>query len=106
MIKELSIFIIEDQPSDVILVNHALRESGMSFRSQRIDTLEQFIHELKHHPPDLILSDHGVPGFDGFAALETAQKLCPKIPFIFVTGANGDETAVETLNGLIAFAIQ
>jgi signal transduction histidine kinase len=97
MIKELRIIIIEDMPSDVMLVNHELRQSGLVFRSKRIETLDEFVQELECHPPDVILSDHGVPGFDGFAALETARQLCPKVPFIFVTGSNAGETAIETL---------
>ena len=97
MIKELQIIIIEDMPSDVLLVNHELRQSGLLFRSKRIDSLHEFVHELERHPPDVILSDHGIPGFDGFTALETARQLCPQVPFIFVTGASGEEMAMETL---------
>ena len=58
--------------------------------------MRRFLHELERHPPDLILSDHGVPGFDGFAALAQARSHCPQAPFIFVTGAARGETARRT----------
>ena len=98
MIKELRIVIVEDMPSDVMMVNHELRQSGLLFRSTRIETRDEFVRELERQPPDIILSDHGVPGFDGFAALETARRICPAVPFIFVTGANSDEKMTETLD--------
>ena len=88
---------VEDTVPDMALVNHALRKAGLNFRSRRVDSRESFLHELEHHLPDVILSDHGVPGFDGFAALAEARHRCPEVPFIFVTGAPGEEAAEETL---------
>ncbi|MEW6305523.1 MAG: PAS domain S-box protein [Verrucomicrobiota bacterium] len=88
--------IIEDVAADVVLINHELRRGGLAFRSKRVDSREAFLHELQHHPPDLILSDHGLPGFDGFSALAIAKDKCPDVPFIFVTGTMGEEVAVQT----------
>jgi len=36
-------------------------------------------------------------GFPGLAALALAREICPGIPFLFVSGAIGDEVAVESL---------
>src|SRR4051812_19838802 len=79
------------------LINHELRKAGLRFRSRRVESRDAFLHELEHHRPDIILSDHGVPGFDGFTALTEARGRCPDVPFIFVTGAPGADTAPETL---------
>ncbi len=95
--KELRILIVEDLVADAVLINHELRRGGLAFRSRRVDTREAFLHEIQQHQPDIILSDHGLPSFDGFAALALARKNCPDIPFIFVTGGRGEEVAVETL---------
>ncbi len=94
--KELRILILEDNASDVVLINRELRQSGLAFRSIRVETREGFIRELEEDPPDLIFSDHGLPTFNGFAALALAQQKCPEIPFIFVTGSAQEEMAVET----------
>lgn len=95
--KELRILILEDNASDVVLINRELRQSGLAFRSIRVETREAFMRELQEdHPPDLIFSDHGLPAFNGFAALALAQLKCPEIPFIFVTGSAQEEMAVET----------
>lgn len=95
--EELRVLILEDMPVDATLINHELRRGGIAFRSKRVETAEQFLHEIQHHHPDIILSDHGLPHFDGFTALAMAQARCPDVPFIFVTGSLGEERAVETL---------
>jgi len=94
--KELRILILEDVATDVVIINRELRKSGLAFRSIRIETREDFLRELQDDTPDLIFSDHGLPKFNGFAALALAQEKCPGIPFIFVTGSEREETAVET----------
>jgi len=94
--KEIRILVVEDVATDVVAINHELRRGGFNFRSKRVETKEAFLHELQHHRPDLILSDHGLPGFDGFTALAIAKDKCPDVPFIFVTGALGEETTIDT----------
>jgi PAS domain S-box-containing protein len=98
MNKELRVLVVEDTPQDMVLINHELRKTGLRFRSRRVESREAFLHELEHHTPDIILSDHGVPGFDGFAALAEARNRCPEAPFIFVTGAPRDEAVRQTLH--------
>ena len=90
------ILIVEDVASDVIHINHELRKGGLSFRSRRVETKEAFLEEIQQNPPDLVLSDHGLPQFDGFTALALARDQCPDVPFIFVTGSRGEEVAIET----------
>jgi len=97
MNKELRVLVVEDTPQDMALINHELRKAGLRFRSRRVESREAFLHELEHHSPDIILSDHGIPGFDGFAALAEARNRCPEAPFIFVTGAPRDEAVRQTL---------
>ena len=97
MSKEIRILILEDVAADVVRINHELRQGGVNFRSKRVDTRADFLNELQHHPPDVILSDHGLPAFDGFTALAIAKDKCPGVPFIFVSGSLGELTAIETL---------
>ena len=96
MAKKIQILFVEDSPADAVMINHELRRRGLLFRLTRVDTKERFLHELEHDPPDVILSDHGLPSFDGFTALAMARNLCPDVPFIFVTNSMGEELAIET----------
>lgn len=97
--KELRILVLEDVPADVVLIDRELRQAGISFAVKRVETRDEFARELEENPPDLILSDHGLPSFDGFAALGLARSKFPDIPFIFVTGSMGEELAIESLRG-------
>src|SRR5262249_19749644 len=58
---------------------------------------EEYLRELADRPPELILSDYSLPGFNGHDALNIAREQCPETPFIFVTGTMGEEVAIETL---------
>lgn len=95
--KILQILVLEDVSADVILINHELRRGGFDFQSTRVETRDDFIQEIERNPPDVILSDHGLPAFDGFSALAIAKDKCPDTPFIFVTGSMGEEVAIDSL---------
>ena len=88
---------IEDEAHDAALVEHTLKEGGFRFSFKRVDTEEGFVRELAKFKPSVILSDHGLPSFDGFSALALAQDKLPEVPFIFVTGSLGEDHAHFTL---------
>ena len=93
---EIQILYVEDAPEDALLVEIALNRSGLVFQLRRVDNEGDFRDELEEHPPDVILSDHGLPTFSGFSALAIARDKCPDAPFIFVTAALGEEMAIQT----------
>lgn len=97
MENELRILILEDVPSDAELVEDELREGGVTFVSRRAADRRSFIEELAEFSPELILSDYSLPGFDGQSALRIVTDKYPDIPFIFVSGALGEELAIELL---------
>src|SRR5213080_4432780 len=89
------ILLLEDVPADAALVERHLTKSGMEFVSQRVDTRARFEEALREFVPDIILSDHGLPGFDGSAALQLVKQRSPTLPVILVTGSLNEEKAVE-----------
>jgi len=89
--------IIEDEAHDATLIEHTLKEGGFDFCARRVETEPEFLLELKAFQPSVILSDHGLPAFDGFSALSLAQKNAPDVPFIFVTGSLGEEMTINAL---------
>ena len=97
MKPDIQILIVEDDSSDALLIDRELRKGGVSFKSHRVVTKEQFLNALVERPPDLILSDHGLPAFDGFSALAIARERVPDVPFIFVAGSLGEETTIKAL---------
>ena len=97
MNNTVRILILEDDSRDALLIKDELQRSGLEFKSKRVETRDAFLASIDRDPPDLILSDHGLPAFDGFSALELAKEKAPDTPFIFVTGSLGEETAVKAL---------
>ncbi len=63
---------------------------------RRVDDEAAFLAALEQ-PPHLILSDFALPGYDGLSAFHAAHSRYPNLPFIIVTGAMGEEVAVDTL---------
>ncbi|HEY3916038.1 MAG TPA: ATP-binding protein [Verrucomicrobiae bacterium] len=88
---------VEDDSGDAELVRHELNKAGFDFTFKRVDSEPDFVSGLAGFRPTVILSDHGVAAFDGFAALSIAQNRCPEVPFIFVTGSLGEETTAMAL---------
>jgi PAS domain S-box-containing protein len=93
----IQILVLEDQPIDYELIQQALKRSGMEFTAARVETEEDFIRHLRT-APDVILSDHGLPQFDGLTALSLVRRVSPSLPFIFVAGTLGEEMVVESLH--------
>src|ERR1051325_7955759 len=92
----LHILMLEDRPEDAVLVKEELRRGGMQFSFARVESKRDFLGEITRHTPDIILSDHGLPQFDGLSALHLARQQCPDVPFVFVTGALGEEFAIRS----------
>jgi len=97
MDQELRILALEDCAADAQLETLALRKAGLAHHLERVETRDAFIKGLKEFKPDILLVDYNLPSMNGIEALAIAQREGPDVPFIFVTGAMGEEAAVETL---------
>ena len=97
MDRDLNILILEDVPTDAELIQFELKEAGTVFTARCVTDKSSYLKALDEFPADIILSDYSLPSFDGLSALKLAVKKCPDVPFIFVSGALGEETAVELL---------
>jgi signal transduction histidine kinase/ActR/RegA family two-component response regulator len=95
-VSELRLLLVEANPLDAELILARLAEEGFACRPTRVETREAFIAALGE-PLDLILADYALPGFEGRTALQIARERCPDVPFLFVSGALGEELVVELL---------
>ena len=94
----LRVLFVEDDPLDVELELRALRVAGIACEWERVETREAFLERLADPARyDLIISDYRLPSFDGLGALRLLRERCPDLPFILVSGALGEEAAIETL---------
>jgi CheY-like chemotaxis protein len=83
----LRILYLEDDPDDLELARLALKRDGLHCEVHGVASREEFSRAMEGDPPDVILSDGSVPGFDGFDALAMARRRMPEVPFILVSGA-------------------
>ena len=97
MNKDLRILILEDVPTDAELIQFELAEAGTTFIPLCVADKTSYQKALEEFLPEIILSDYSLPSFDGISALKIAVSKCPDVPFIFVSGALGEETAIELL---------
>ena len=97
MNQPFHILILEDVPTDGRLMVKELESAGIEFEYKVVDTLEAFDHTLHSFAPDIILSDYSLPQFTGMDALSLVRKSRPHLPFIIVTGAINEETAVDLM---------
>jgi len=97
MSSPIGILLLEDDPHDAGLIKELLEADHFVCRINRVQNRTEFLAALKNGGFDLILSDHKLPSFDGVSALNLALKIRPDIPFIFVSGTLGEETAIEAL---------
>jgi PAS domain S-box-containing protein len=93
----LRILDLEDDPLDTELLQANLMAGGISCEMVRVQTRADFEAALVNGDFDLVLSDYSLPSFDGLSALELAKEIRPEVPFILVSGAIGEERAIEAL---------
>jgi PAS domain S-box-containing protein len=95
--SNLKILYLEDDPKDADLVLAMLEAEGVTCRVTLVETKAAFLAGLGQEGIDLILADYSLPTFDGISALKIAAEKRPEVPFIFVSGAMGEEVAIEAL---------
>jgi PAS domain S-box-containing protein len=97
--SELRILHLEDDPYDARLIHDTLRSAGVRAQMTLAPNRKAFVEALERSGRtfDLVLADYKLPAFDGMQALAMVRACFPGLPFIFVTGALGEEKAVETL---------
>jgi len=103
----ISLLHLEDNLLDHKLVHAQLASDGIECQVELVDSAEAFRAALERQCTDLILSDYSLAGFDGRHALRVASELCPDVPLIILTGAMGDEAAVEVVKaGAIDYVLK
>ncbi|MFA5191707.1 MAG: PAS domain S-box protein [Verrucomicrobiia bacterium] len=97
MTKSLSLLMIEDSESDADLVVRALHKAGYEVRSERVEDADEMRTALARQSWDVIICDYSLPRFDAPAALALLQQAELDIPFLIVSGAIGEDTAVTMM---------
>src|SRR5205823_5709398 len=98
--------LLEDSQDDARLILQELRRAGFEPIGERVETGPDFLARFDP-APDIILADYRLPQFDALDALRLVQERIPDVPVIVVSGALGDEAAVECLKrGAVDFLLK
>jgi PAS domain S-box-containing protein len=107
MKASLRILNLEDSATDAELNEAMLSARWPQCQLVRVGNREDFVAALEQGNFDIILSDYTMPGFNGRAALALAREKCPEVPFLFVSGTIGEDTAIEALkNGATDYVLK
>lgn len=93
----LQILIVEDSEDDAELALYELHRAGYEVHVLRVETAQQMQAALEQQSWDAIISDYNLPKFSGLAALNLYKEKNLDIPFIVISGAIGENTAVEMM---------
>jgi len=97
MSPQLRVLLIEDSEDDALLLARALRHGGYEAAIERVDTPDDMAAALEQHEWDIIISDYVMPQFSAPDALRLLQNKGIDIPFIIISGAVDEETAVAAM---------
>ncbi len=91
------ILFLEDNDTDVDLMQSELILSNIPFDSKVIYMKHDYLNAVSDFQPDIILADYNLPSFDGMQAFRQLRKKHLYIPFILVTGVLSEQVALECL---------
>ena len=95
--KRLRVLFVEDSDSDAQLLLREFRRAGYELTHERVDTASTLDTALNKAPWDVILADFSMPKFSGTDALAQVRALGMDVPFLFVSGTIGEDTAVQAM---------
>ncbi len=94
--RPLRLLLVEDNPDDAELVIRQVRVAGFEPYFVRVDNEADYVANL-NCDLDVILCDYHLPQFSAPRALELLNGSGLSVPFIIVSGAVGEDAAVEVM---------
>jgi PAS domain S-box-containing protein len=95
--KPLRVLMVEDSEDDVLLTIRALKKGGYDPVYERVENAGAMRKALEQEAWDVILCDYKMPQFNGIEAIDLLKETGIDIPLIIVSGAIGEEMAVECM---------
>jgi len=93
----LRVLHVEDSAPDHDLILAHLLRAGLRVEALRVDTLDGFRNALALGDWAVVLSDFNLPGFSGLDVQQALADSGRDIPFILISGAIGEDTAVAAM---------
>jgi signal transduction histidine kinase len=95
--SKLRVLLVEDDPLDSELILRALGNDRFAVDHEVVQTAEEFTARIRKNSYDAILSDYRLPGWNGMETVEILRREELDIPVVLVSGALGEQKAVECI---------
>jgi len=95
--RPISLLLVEDNQDDAALLERFLRRNGFAPLVTRVETAGEMTAAIAAHPPDIVIADYNLPNFSGPEALSLVRQSGFDLPFVMMSGAISEETAVESM---------
>jgi PAS domain S-box-containing protein/putative nucleotidyltransferase with HDIG domain len=95
--QSLRVLMIEDSEDDAQLLIRDLKKGGYNPLYERVETAAAMKKALQEKQWDIILCDYNMPQFNAPSAIAVLKEANIDIPLLIVSGAIGEETAVECM---------
>ena len=104
---KLRILLVEDNADDAELCTLHLKKANKDIHIDVVSTPDTFASRLHEDAYDVVLSDYALGSWTGLDVLNQLRSERHDIPFILVTGALGEERAVECMrNGVSDYVLK
>jgi PAS domain S-box-containing protein len=96
--ETIDVLLIEDNPDDAELLRRKLAKSvNGQFTVTPVRSLKNGLEQIPHNPPDLILSDLGLPDSHGLDTVTKVLQMAPNIPLVVLSGFDDEAVAIKAV---------
>jgi PAS domain S-box-containing protein len=93
---------LEDQRDEAEVVENLVRKAGFPCEWKWTSSKEEYVDALQSFYPDIVLSDHSMPGFSSVEAYRMLREMRIDVPFILVTATVSEDFAVMMMKEGVA----
>ncbi|HMJ70219.1 MAG TPA: PAS domain S-box protein [Cyclobacteriaceae bacterium] len=97
MTNAIRIIHLDDVRDESGLIENVIRKSGLAFEWKWVSNKDEYVQSLGDFMPNIVLSDHSMPGFSSVEAFRLLKECKLDIPFILVTATVSEEFAVAMM---------
>lgn len=96
--SSIKVLLIEDNPSDALLLHEAVREDGLSsFEFTVVENLKSGLEFLRQNQFDVVLLDLGLPDSQGLSSFEMVHNAYPEKPVVVLSVLADENLALKAV---------
>jgi two-component system, OmpR family, KDP operon response regulator KdpE len=95
MRPQQTILVVDDEPQMLRLLGHAL--SGAGYACVTSESGQKAVALVKHHPPDLIILDLGLPDLDGKLVAGSIRQIS-RVPILILSARDQEAEKIAVLD--------